>query len=118
MDIIQFRAYCLSKKGTTEDFPFDNKTLVFKVVGKMYALCDVDNFRSYNLKFDPELAIELREEFSGINAGFHMNKKHWNTIDVVSDVDDKLAKKMIDQSYNLVVKGLRKKDREKLMQDA
>lgn len=114
MDIIEYRDFCLSLKGTTEEFPFDNKTLVFKVMGKMYALCDVDNFKSYNLKCDPEWAIELREEFNGINAGYHMSKKHWNTVDSVSDVDDKLAIKLIKHSYDLVVKGLRKIDREKL----
>ena len=118
MDIIEFRDYCLSKSGSTEEFPFDNKTLVFKVIGKMYALCDVDNFKSYNVKCDPDWAIELREEFNGIKEGFHMNKKHWNTVNSISDVDDKLAIKMIDHSYSLVVKGLKKLDREKLLKDA
>ena len=118
LDIIEFRDYCLSKNGTTEEFPFDNKTLVFKVMGKMFSLCNVDNFKSYNLKCDPERAIELREEFDGIRVGFHMSKKHWNTIDVFSDVDDKLAIKLIDHSYDLVVKGLKKADREKLLENA
>ena len=118
MDIIEFRDYCLSKEGTTEEFPFDNKTLVFKVIGKIYALCDVDNFKGYNVKCRPEWAIELREEFNGIREGFHMNKKHWNTVNLRSDVDDKLAIKMIDHSYSLVVKGLKKSDHEKLLKDA
>ena len=118
MNIEEYREYCISKPGVTEGFPFDNNTLVFKVMGKMFALTGVNEFNSINLKCDPETAIELREKYDYVLPGYHMSKKHWNTIDVVSDVDDKLAKKMIDQSYNLVVKGLRKKDREKLMQDA
>lgn len=117
MDIIEFRDYCLSKKGTSEEFPFDNKTLVFKVMGRVFTLCNIDDFKSYNLKCDPEWAIELREEFNGIKPGFHMNKKHWNTITVMSDVNDKLAVKMIDHSYNEVSKGLKKADREKLLEN-
>ena len=77
MDIIEFRDYCLSKKGTSEEFPFDNKTLVFKVMGRVFTLCNIDDFKSYNLKCDPEWAIELREEFNGIKPGFHMNKIVW-----------------------------------------
>ena len=117
LDIIEFRDYCLSKKGTSEEFPFDNKTLVFKVMGRVFTLCNIDDFKSYNLKCDPEWAIELREEFNGIKPGFHMNKKHWNTITVLSDVNDKLAVKMIDHSYNEVSKGLKKADREKLLEN-
>lgn len=117
MDIETFREYCLAKNGTSEGFPFDNKTLVFKVLGKMFALCDVDNFESYNLKCDPDRAIDLREQYHGIKAGYHMSKKHWNTISSNSDVDDILAKELIDHSYDLVVKGLKKSDREKLVSD-
>jgi predicted DNA-binding protein (MmcQ/YjbR family) len=117
LDIIEFRDYCLTKKGTKEEFPFDNKTLVFKVMGKVFALCNIDDFKSYNLKCDPEWAIELREEFNGIKPGFHMNKKHWNTVTVISDVVDKLAAKMIDHSYSEVAKGLKKADREKLLEN-
>lgn len=112
MNIEDYREYCISKKGVTEEFPFDEKTLVFKVVGKMFALCDVDEFRSMNLKCDPERAIELRENYSGINAGYHMNKKHWNTIDCDGSVEDDLCKELIDHSYDLVVSKLTKKDRE------
>lgn len=116
MHIEEFRDYCLAKPGVTEEFPFDNKTLVFKVMGKMFALCDVDAFESVNLKCDPERSIELRERYEGVNAGYHMSKKHWNTITSVSDVPDQLHFELIDHSYDLVVKGLRKMDREELDQ--
>jgi predicted DNA-binding protein (MmcQ/YjbR family) len=114
MDIISFREYCLAKPGTTEHFPFDDVTLVFKVGGKMYALCDVDQFTSVNLKCDPEKATELREQYTGIIPGYHMNKKHWNTVDAQGSVPEKLFRKLIDESYLLVVSSLPKKDREKL----
>lgn len=77
MNIQEFRDFCLSFKEVTEEFPFDNNTLVFKVMGKMFALCDVDEFESTNLKCDPTIAIQLREEYPGIVIpGYHMNKKH------------------------------------------
>ena len=109
MNIEQYRDYCLTKKGVTEGFPFDQKTLVFKVMGKMFALTDVDEFQSVNLKCDPERAIDLRETYHGINAGFHMSKKHWNTVDNNSDVPDELFFELIDHSYDLVVQRLTKK---------
>lgn len=109
MHIEEFRDYCISKKGVTEDFPFDEKTLVFKVMGKMFALTDVDEFISVNLKCDPERAIELREEYSGITAGYHMSKKHWNTIESEGAISDELFRELIDHSYDLVVNGLTKK---------
>lgn len=114
MDIISFREYCLAKQGVTEHFPFDENTLVFKVGGKMFALCDVDEFQSVNLKCDPERAIELREQYSGIIPGYHMNKSHWNTVDVKGSVPQQLFRQLVDDSYALVVASLPKKDREKL----
>ena len=114
MNIEEYREYCTTKKGVTEEFPFDEKTLVFKVMGKMFALCDVDNFESFNLKCDPEQSIDLRERYEGIIAGYHMSKKHWNTISPDADVPESLQLKLIDQSYNLVVKGLTKKLKEEL----
>lgn len=114
MDIITFREYCLAKQGVTEHFPFDENTLVFKVGGKMFALCDVDEFQSVNLKCDPERAIELREQYSGIIPGYHMNKSHWNTVDVKGSVPQQLFRQLVDDSYALVVASLPKKDREKL----
>lgn len=111
MNIEELRDYCLSKKGVTEEFPFDQNTLVFKVMGKMFALADVDIFDGINLKCDPEKAIELREKFPAISPGYHMNKKHWNTIINDGSLDASFIFSLIDDSYNLVVKGLTKKDR-------
>jgi predicted DNA-binding protein (MmcQ/YjbR family) len=109
MNIEDFYAYCFQKKGTTEHFPFDKNTLVFKVGGKIFALTDISEFKSINLKCNPEKAINLREQFSGIQPGFHMNKKHWNTIRFFDDVDDNLIRDLIDHSYDLVLLSLSKK---------
>ena len=109
MDIESIWKYCLSKPYTEETFPFDEKTLVFKVGNKMFALFSVDNFTGLNLKCDPEKAIELRESFTGITSAFHMNKKHWNTVKVNDDVDFMLSVELIDHSYDLVFKSLPKK---------
>lgn len=109
LHIEAYHQYCLVKKGVSEGFPFDNKTLVFKVMGKVFALTDVDEFQSVNLKCDPERAIEFRADYNGINPGFHMNKKHWNTVDMNKDVPDELVFELIDHSYDLVVKSLTKK---------
>ena len=114
MNIEEFREYCLSKAATTEATPFDEKTLVFKVHGKMFSLTDMEAFLSINLKCDPEYAIQLREENEGIQPGYHMNKTHWNTISTDGSVTDELLYELIDHSYELVVKGLRKKVRESL----
>ncbi len=105
-----FRSYCLQKKGVTEAFPFDETTLAFKVMGKLFALTALQetDFR-INLKCDPDWAIELREEYNSIVPGYHMNKKHWNTIIVNYEVPNELLMKLIDHSYNLVVKKLTKK---------
>lgn len=113
MHIEQFRQYCLSKPMVTEEFPFDESTLVFKVCGKMFALTGLENpdFK-VNLKCDPERAIELRESYENIIAGYHMNKKHWNTVTVEeSDVDDETVKELIDHSYDLVFEKLTKKQK-------
>jgi predicted DNA-binding protein (MmcQ/YjbR family) len=93
----------------TEEFPFDKNTLVFKVMGRMFALTDLDNFESVNLKCDPERAVQLREEFPSVQPGYHMNKKHWNTILMNEGVSDRLIKEWIDDSYSLVVGSLPKK---------
>ncbi len=114
MNIEEYRDFCLSKPGVTEGFPFDNKTLVFKVMEKMFALTDVDNFISINLKCNPEKAIELREEYDGIYPGHHMSKKHWNTVKVNEDVSDDFIYKLINHSYELVVSKLTKKLKEEL----
>lgn len=105
------RNHCLQKTGVTEGFPFDKSTLVFKVFGKMFALMDVDVFDSLNLKCDPEKAIELRETYQGVQPGYHMNKKHWNTVLLNEDVSDKLLLELINHSYELVYASLPKKVR-------
>lgn len=114
MDAETFRNYCLAKKGVTEGFPFDKETLVFKVMGKMFALTDVDTFPSINLKCDPEKAHELRERFSAVQPGYHMNKAHWNTVIMDGSVPDKLIFEWVDHSYMLVAASLPKKLRHEL----
>lgn len=114
MDIENFRNICISKAGVTEGFPFDNKVLVFKVMNKMFALVDVDLFESANLKCDPERAAQLREQYDGIKPGYHMDKKHWNTVMMDGSVPDPLIVELIDHSYDLVVAGLSKKLRDEL----
>lgn len=104
----------MSFAGVTEEFPFDSQTLVFKVMGKMFALTDIDTFVSVNLKCDPDRAILLREEFDEIIPGWHMNKKHWNTVSTTGTLDDELIEELITDSYNLVADKLPKKDKEAL----
>jgi len=115
MNIEEIREYCLSKKGTTEEFPFDDVTLVFKVANKMYALTNLDGDLSLNLKCNPEKAIELREEHEAIKPGWHMNKKHWNTIVMDGSLQPELIKELIDHSYDLVVSKLTKQQKENLL---
>lgn len=114
MNIEEFRDYCISKKGVTEEFPFDKNTLVFKVMGKMFALTDVESFEFINLKSDPEVAVELREKYEGVKPGYHMSKSHWNSVYTNSDVSDKMMKQFIDVSYGLIVNSLTKKMKEEL----
>ncbi len=116
MNIEELRDYCIQKKGVTESFPFDDKVLVFKVMNKMFALVNVEISDSVNLKCDPERAIELREEYMGILEGYHMSKKHWNTVLLESDVNRLLLQELIDDSYNLIVSKLTKKEKEALAQ--
>ena len=111
MNLESFRAYCLSKKGVPEELPFDESTLVFKVMGKMFALTSLDDFSSVNLKSDPEIAIELREKYEAVQPGYHMNKKHWNTVLIDGSVPDRQLKTWVDASYELVVLGLTKKQK-------
>lgn len=116
MHIEEFRAYCLRKRLVTEEFPFDENTLVFKVCGKIFALTGLEgpDFK-VNLKCDPDKAILLREQYESIMAGFHMNKKHWNTVKVDGSFPDTFFKELIDHSYDLVVQGLPKKFRDLLL---
>ena len=118
MNIEQLRNYCITKKGVTEHFPFDDITLVFKVMNKIFALSGLNSWEQnnakMNLKCNPEKAIELREAYDSIKPGWHMNKKHWNTVTLNNDVSDKFAFELIDHSYELIVEGLTKKQREEL----
>ena len=109
MNIEEFREYCLSFKGTEEKLPFDETTLVFYVKGKMFCLTDIEEFDLINVKCDPEEAVMLREQYEEVIPGYHMNKKHWNSIKTDGNVSDKLIKEWVSNSYNLVVAGLSKK---------
>lgn len=108
----ELRDHCLAKPSVTESFPFDQKTLVFKVAGKMFALCDVDDFQSINLKCNPDLAVELRSTYEAVLPGWHMNKRHWNTVAVEGDASRADLIKWVDDSYDLIVASLTRKVRE------
>ncbi|MGQ1911381.1 MmcQ/YjbR family DNA-binding protein [Marinifilum sp. RC60d5] len=114
MNIEELRIYCLSKKAVTEGFPFDEETLVFKVMDKIFLLTNISGDLSVNVKSDPEKAIELREMYSFVIPGYHMNKKHWNTVIIDDIVADNLLKEWIDESYDLVVQKLSKRKQEEL----
>ncbi|MFM7015511.1 MAG: MmcQ/YjbR family DNA-binding protein [Bacteroidota bacterium] len=109
MNIEDLRLYCIAKKAVTESFPFDEDTLVFKVMGKMFALVSISEANSVNLKCDPAYAIELREQYTSIQSGFHMNHKHWNTVLFNEDAPDQLIYNLIDHSYDAVLNGMTKK---------
>ena len=109
MNVEEVRAYCLTKNGTKESFPFDEETLVIKVMNKMFALVSLDDGSKVNLKCDPAKAVELREQYFEIVPGWHMNKRHWNTVTFNQSLPDSLVKELIDHSYNLVVASLPKK---------
>lgn len=114
MNIEELRNYCLLKKGTSEDFPFDQVTLVFKVLGKIYALTNLEGDLSINLKCDPEKAISLREQYPSITPGYHMSKVHWNTVQIDGSLKSDFIQQMIDHSYELVVSKLTKKQKSEL----
>ena len=115
MNIECIREYCLSKKGTSETFPFDESTLVFKVLDKMFALTGLDRIPTQNnLKCDPEYTLELRDQHSDITGGYHMNKKHWNTVMVEGDLEDQMILSLIDHSYDIVVSSFAMKKTKEL----
>ena len=119
MNIEDYRNYCLSKKEVTEHFPFDEDTLVFKVLGKMFALASLKRWENgeafINLKCDPEYAQELRAEYNSVKPGYHMHKKLWNSVYINSgELSPELIRKLIDHSYDMVVKGLPKKLRDSI----
>ncbi|WPU94528.1 MmcQ/YjbR family DNA-binding protein [Mucilaginibacter sabulilitoris] len=109
MNIEELRDYCLQKPGATEGFPFGEDTLVFKVAGKMFLLTGLQSGNSFNAKCDPERAADLRERYSEIQPGYHMNKKMWNTVYMDGSLSSNLLRELIDHSYELVVQSLPKK---------
>lgn len=116
MDIETLREYCLAKKAVTEDFPFGEDTLVFRVMNKIFLLVSLSsNPLQFNAKCDPGKAIELREQYDAIIPGYHMNKQHWNTVIMDGRLSNTLITEIINDSYNLIVKSLSKKDREALL---
>ena len=113
MNVEEFREYCLMKHTVIECLPFDDTTLVFKVGGKMFALLDLESeVFSFSVKCDPEKALELREQYPCIKPAYHFNKKHWNGVLVDGSLDDKTLCSFVDHSYDLVVSGLSKKEKE------
>src|SRR5437868_14168038 len=107
MDLEEFREYCLSKVAATESMPFGEGVLVFKVAGKIFALAALDEIpATVNLKCNPDLALELRDRYEQVQPGYHMNKRHWNTVEIDSGIPDAELRKMIDHSYASVVRGL------------
>jgi predicted DNA-binding protein (MmcQ/YjbR family) len=104
MDLADFREYCLTKPGASEEIPFGPDVLVFKVHGKIFALAALDEVPpTVNLKCDPDLALDLRDRYEQVRPGYHMNKKHWNTVEIETGIPDVELRKMIDHSYNLVI---------------
>jgi predicted DNA-binding protein (MmcQ/YjbR family) len=114
MNLETVRKYCLEKKGVTEETPFGEDNPVYKLMGKIFLIASLTPPISINLKCDPEKAINLRERYSAVTPGYHMNKTHWNTVDLESTIPDKLILEWIDHSYKLIFDKLRKSDQEKL----
>lgn len=114
MNIEELRDHCLQLRAVTEDFPFGEETLVFRVAGKIFLLTGLTEANRFNVKCDPELAIELRERYSEVKPGYHMNKKHWNTVYMDGQLTDKQLCDMIDHSYDLIFKSLPKKTQEEI----
>ena len=112
MNVESIREYCLSLPGVTEDFPFDETTLAFRVLGRIFAMIDLDDTKWFVLKCEPERALQLREEHAEISAAWHMNKKHWNQIDLYGHLSDELVRTLIRHSYSQVVKKLTRKVRD------
>ena len=114
-ELEDLRAYLLAKRGTVEEYPFGPEAMVFKVMGKMFALVSWQNAPlTINVKCDPALAVAQRETYAAVRPGYHMNKRHWNTLTLDDTIPSEEVQAMIDDSYLLVVKGLKKADREEL----
>jgi len=106
MNAEDIREYCIALPEVTEEFPFDDETLVFKVGGKIFMLLPLEGELSLNLKCDPDVALQLREQYAAVRPGYHMNKKHWNTVDIDGTIPEQEIYRMIDHSYQLVRKKL------------
>jgi predicted DNA-binding protein (MmcQ/YjbR family) len=111
LSLDQFRGYCLSKPGVTEETPFDENTLVYKVAGKIFAITDVNTFESVSLKVDPERGVEIRERFPSVQPGYHLNKRHWISVLMDGKVSDRLIQEWTQRSYELVAAKLTKSQR-------
>ena len=122
MNLEKYYEYCLSKKGVTEHFPFDQDVLVFKVGDKMFALSSLKQWEkgepTINLKCDPEYALELRAQYNDIQPGYHMSKIHWNTVTINGEVSDKLVEQLIDDSYRLIFKSLSVKIQKEILESS
>lgn len=114
MNLETIREYCLKKKGVTESLPFGEDSPVYKVMGKIFLIASINPPVSINIKCDPEIAVELREKYDSVTPGYHMNKLHWNTVVLDNSIPGKLILNWIDDSYNLVLNGLKKSDKEEL----
>lgn len=117
MNVEEVRDYCMQKPATTEGLPFGEDTLVFKVASKIFLLIGLEQGNRFNVKCDPELAIELREQHNEVQPGYHMNKIHWNTVFIDGSLTYKQIYGMIDHSYELIVKSLPKKVQAELAGD-
>jgi predicted DNA-binding protein (MmcQ/YjbR family) len=118
MKLEEFQQYCESFKAVRGDFPFDESTLVYKVKGKMFALTNFEKFESFSVKCDPETALVLRQIHKTVTAGYHLNKRHWNTVKIDGSIDDETLKGFIRDSYNLVVSGLSRKVKNELSEES
>lgn len=122
MNLEKYYEYCLSKKGVTEHFPFDQDVLVFKVGDKMFALSSLKQWEkgepTINLKCDPEYTLELRAQYNDIQPGYHMSKIHWNTVTINGEVSDKLVEQLIDDSYRLIFKSLSVKIQKEILESS
>lgn len=114
LTLTQFRSICGSLPLSEETFPFDEKTLVLKVAGKMYAAADVENFEGITLKCKPEVAETRREEYAAVLPGYHMNKRHWITVLADGSVPERLIREWIIDSYQCVIEGLPARQRKAL----
>lgn len=114
LNLDKIKRFCYGLPGSAEDYPFDEDTLVFKVTGKIFILVTLEKELSINVKCDPEKAIEYRASYPSVIPGYHMNKTHWNTVFIDGSIDDEVIFKMIEHSYDLVVKSLTKSARKEL----